>query len=143
MPILTIMRGVSGSGKSTVARREAAKTKAVVVSRDLIRLALYDDPREADEGLVTLFEDAWVDAALGDGRDVIVDDTNITWDYVQRLQFIGVKNNAEAALLVLDVPLDTCIKNNDHRAMMGGRHVPHDVIKRQYRRFQENKDWTL
>src|SRR5688500_11083906 len=130
---LTIIRGVSGSGKSTWARNQ----NAMVVSRDQIRLDVAPDvrkPMDVDRELVTLIEESAVAGLLSKGRDVIVDDTNITWRYVTRLAEIGWANGADVEVKVFDVPLEQCIKNNDHRSMMGGRFVPHDVIKRQHDR---------
>lgn len=139
MTSLTIVRGVSGSGKSTWANNQLA----TVVSRDLIRLALYGTESMADEERVTAVEDADVRALLRRGKDVIVDDTNINWQYVMRLAKIGWSEGADVSVKVFDASLDKCLKNNDHRAMMGGRDVPHQIIKNQYERFQHNKNKTL
>lgn len=140
MPKLKIIRGVSGSGKSTLSREQNAK----VVSRDQIRIGLFNmefDPAIEEE--VTLIEHAMIKAYLKAGYDVISDNTNIEWKFVKKIANVGYSCGAEVELVVLDVPLETCIKRNDHRAMMGGRMVPHDVIRKQYERFQKTKNMTL
>lgn len=140
MPKLTIVRGVSGSGKSTWANNQ----NATVVSRDQIRLALLGTAANfEEEQLVTFVEHAAIEGALRAGKDVISDNTSIEWKFVKALAGIGHKVGAEVELKVFDVSLADCIKRNEHRAMLGGRHVPIDVIKRQHERFQKTKNLTL
>ena len=135
----TIVRGVSGSGKSTWASNQ----NAVVVSRDLIRLALFGEESMQDEAMVTTVEHAAIAHALRAGKDVISDNTNIEWKFVRTLADIAWKAGADVEIKVFDVPLADCIRRNDKRAAMGGRMVPHDVIKRQHQRFQGTKGKTL
>lgn len=133
---LTIVRGISGSGKSTWTNAQSAK----IVSRDAIRIGLfgveYDPSIESD---VTLVEHAMIAAYLKAGHDVISDNTNIEWKFVKALAKIGYRYGAEVELKVFDVPLKEAKRNNDHRAMLGGRHVPHEIIERQHARFQSTK----
>lgn len=130
MPRMTILRGISGSGKSTWAESWAGSP--AIVSRDRIRMSLFGTESFIDEDLVTAVEDATIAAALKSGRDVIVDDTNIHMKYVNRLAHIGYRLGADVELKVFDVELGTAYLMNDHRASQGGRNVPHDVIKRQH-----------
>lgn len=140
MPRLIINRGVSGSGKSTWARMQ---TGFIIVSRDEIRMQLFGTESFTDEDAVTIVQDAQIKALLKAGRDVIVDDTNITWKYVMRLANLGYSAGAAVELKVFDVPLQRAINNNTWRAANGGRDVPRDVITKQHQRFQGNKNNTL
>ncbi len=140
MTKLTILRGISGSGKSTFTTTSLAK----VVSRDAIRIGIFGvefDP--SIENDVTLVEHAMIAAYLKAGYDVISDNTNIEWKFVKAIAKIGYRYGAEVELKVFDVPLKDAKRNNDHRAMLGGRHVPHEVIERQHSRFQSTKNNTL
>lgn len=140
MTKLTIVRGISGSGKSTWARSQAA----VVVSRDDIRIGIFGveyDPNVEEN--VTLIEHAMIAAYLKVGKDVVSDNTNIEPKFVKAIAKIGYRYGAEVELKVVDVSLAAAKKNNDHRAMMGGRHVPHEVIERQHSRFQSTKNFVL
>lgn len=150
MAKLTILRGISGCGKSTWARQQ----NAVVVSRDDLRVLLFPDVdvdeyyRVKDrlgerERLVTSMQDAMIAGALKDGHDVIVDNTNIEWKYVKALAKIGYRYGAEVELKVFDVSLDTARNNNTWRALQGGRNVGEAVIREQHRRFQNTKNKTL
>ena len=139
MAKLTILRGVSGSGKSTwasAAQREATtQNTPVIVSRDRIRMCLFTTEAWLDEALITKVSHNMVFEALKAGRDVIVDDTNTSQQYVNA--FIGVANglHAEYEVVTLDVPLAIALKRNALRAKTGGRSVPEDVIGKQYMRL--------
>lgn len=141
MTKLTVLRGCSGSGKSYWANQQ----NATVVSRDALRYALYGEywGGKIDEDVITAAEDAAVAQCLSNGKDCIVDDTSIKWQYVRRLAAIGDRYNAEVELKVFDTPLDQCLKNNQTRYMVGGREVPESVIREQYKRFQANKNKQL
>ena len=140
MSSLTIIRGVSGSGKSTtVNSRLRQGTHDISVSRDVIRESLG----VVDERYVTEIEHGLIDHYLGRGLRVISDNTNIEWRFVRAIADIGYKHNADVDVAVLDVPLEDCISRNAQRSASGGRFVPEDVIKRQYSRFQNNKKLKL
>lgn len=150
MARLTILRGISGSGKSTWARSFPGK---IVVSRDDLRATFfpnftpeqyYASPILSDmEDSITRIQDAAIVAALAGGRDVIVDDTNIEWKYVKRLAEIGFKAGVEVDVQTFDVPLHVALNRNASRWNAGGRFVPADVIRRQHSRLQGTKDRTL
>ena len=140
MSSLTIIRGVSGSGKSTTVNSWLRQgTHDISVSRDVIRESLG----VVDERYVTEIEHGLIDHYLGRGLRVISDNTNIEWRFVRAITDIGYKHNADVDVVVLDVPLDDCISRNAQRSASGGRFVPEDVIKRQYSRFQNNKKLKL
>lgn len=146
---LTILRGLSGSGKSTWAD---AQFGAVVVSRDILRAALFgsDGPdyyKRPDlrlcEDMITKVEHEAIRAGLASGKHVISDNTYIEWQYVKPIAAIGFKAGAEVEVKVFDVPLATAIERNKMRASLGGRNVPEDVIRKQHARFQQTKKVKL
>lgn len=149
MSKLTILRGISGSGKSTWAREQ----NAVVVSRDAIRASFfpnftdkeyYTAPNLRDmEDSVTHIQDAAIAQSLKAGKDVIVDNTNIEWKYVKALAKIGYAEGAEVEVKVFDVPLGDAVDRVAVRHAAGGRHVDYAIIRKQHDRFQGTKDRTL
>lgn len=150
MTKMTILRGVSGCGKSTWAREQ----NAAVVSRDDIRFIQFgSDDRDyytADkavlferENLVTVIQDATIAALLKAGKDVIVDNTNIEWKYVKALAKIGYRAGAEVEVKVFDVPLHLAQQRANMRAALGGRNVDADIIRRQHERLQGTKNKAL
>lgn len=154
MSKLIILRGVSGSGKSTWARQYASATGAIVVSRDDIRKMLFgsDGPDyyavdkailRQREDVVTVARDSQVAAFLRAGYDIIADDTNVEWKYVKALAKIANRVGAEVEIKVFDVPLATAIQRSYARGESGGRYVAGSVITSQHNRFQGTKNNTL
>ena len=153
MTRLTILRGISGSGKSTWARMQFA----TVVSRDDLRdiyapvhrenpeayYALHKDVLSRHEQTITVMQDALIAGLLKAGKDVIVDNTNIEWKYVKALAKIGYRYGAEVEVKVFDVDLGTAMMRDEFRGRNGGRWVGNDVIKKQHERFSKNKNMTL
>lgn len=149
MTKLTIMRGMSGSGKSTWAR---AQPNAVVVSRDDLRVALFgsdgqdywqrNDVRQCEE-VVTVAEHSTIRAALGAGKDVISDNTNIEPKFMSTIAKIGWEHDADVQIKFMDCSLPVAKAQNKARALSGGRNVPDDVIAKQYKRLQETKNAKL
>lgn len=147
MKKLTIMRGASGSGKSTVAR---SIPNAVVVSRDDLRRAMFgsDDqdyysvPKNvlrAREEAVTGAEHAAIRAGLRNGFHVVSDNTNARMKFVNPIAAIGYAEGAEVEIHFVDVPLAVAIQRNKQRHDTGGRLVPESVIRDQHSSLQQSK----
>lgn len=154
MTKMIILRGVSGSGKSTWAKMYAENTGAIIVSRDNIRVMMFDDDGpdyykvdkevlRARENQVTIYHDIAISTLLKSGVDVIVDNTNIEWKYVKALAKIANRYGAEVEIKVFDVSLNEAIARDIRRGTTGGRFVGDIVIKKQHSRFQGNKDMQL
>lgn len=153
MAKLTIVRGVSGSGKSTWSRQQ----NAVVVSRDDIRNMqfpvhaenhrdYYSQDKEVlsrCERIVTEIQDASVAGLLKAGFDVIVDNTNTEWKFVKALAKIGYRCGAEVEVKTFDIPWMEAVKRDKARGDAGGRLVGEEIIMRQYNRLAQNKFMTL
>lgn len=145
MTTLTVLSGLPGSGKTTLAKRmlEAARDRAgrpgtaARVSRDDIRehvigLAMTTDDAVMDrpgEDVVTAVESAMVAALLDAGVDVVVDATNLRPEYVDRWREVAARHGADLVVRALDVPVDECVRRVTARAAAGGRYVEPDVIR--------------
>ena len=150
MTKLIIVSGVSGSGKSTWAE---SQPNVLVVSRDAIRVMLYggDGPDyyqhpqlKRREDFVTKVERSIITNALNFGTDVISDNTNIEPRFYNKIAQIGYAiPGVEVERKVFDVALKTVLERNTVRALMGGRFVPEDVIRKQHDRFQHTKNLPL
>jgi len=134
-PIAHILIGIPGAGKSTLARRLAARCHpSTLVSSDEIRKHLYGD--ESVQGCpAEVFRQARTDlrAALRAGRSVIYDATNINPRF--RSRTLGELRHEGARWIIgywLRVPLEVCQQRNRARH----RNVPEDVLRRMLRELE-------
>ena len=129
---LTLMVGVSGSGKSTHAAKLAQSIDAIIVEPDAIRKELTGDASDQSRnGEVFRLAHSRAEAILLDGKSVVVDATNL--DRKTRAEWVAIARRckAEARAVVVDTPVDVAKKRNLSRA----RVVPLDVIDKQTRRL--------
>lgn len=122
-PTLTITRGLPGSGKSTWARQQPG----VRVNRDDLRNMLLPDWPHGDqdhEDTLTSIQLAAIRELLLRGLDVIVDDTNLNPDVVNRLRQSAQRFYAEFVIEdFTHVPLETCIERDAARPNPVGEQV--------------------
>jgi predicted kinase len=145
---LMVLVGISGSGKSTFAKRvyDSDPKKHLIVNRDKIRELLfgytestisdyYDHPdmflRERE---VTKFEDILIKQGLQDKKTVIVDATHLRIKYLNRFQNFNVQ--------VDYVPLDIDLKTCQERAQNRIRKVSPDIVAKQHKAFRNLYKYT-
>lgn len=144
--MLTLLRGYSGSGKSTIARDiAAASSDTIIVSRDTIRAQMTGSvikqalSHEREEQ-VTKIEHAQVETALKAGLHVIVDNTNLKASFAR--QYLNIAADLGVSWNVIDfkTPLDECLARNAARPEI--ERVPESVIRTQAKRFPIEK-WPV
>ena len=133
MTKFTMMIGVAGSGKSTVAAQIAEKTGAEIVSSDAIRGEIYGDENcQANPAKVFEIVHQRVQRALREGRDVIMDATNLSCKrrmaFLKTLRGIPCK---KTCVVVIATPEDI-----EERMKHRERKVPMDVVHKQLCQFQ-------
>jgi len=112
---LIVFVGLPGSGKSTYYRGHFAATHAHV-SKDLMPNARRRDDRQERE----------IDAALGSGQSVVVDNTNPSRDVRAPLLALGRRHGARIVAVYFDVDVRTAIMRNRQRE--GRARVPDVAI---------------
>jgi polynucleotide kinase-phosphatase len=131
---LVLLVGVSGSGKSTFARRHFKPTQ--VISSDFCRGLVSDD--ETDQSATADAFDVLhhiVAVRLRRGLLTVVDATNVQYEARRRLLEIAKRHNVLADAIVLDVPEGVAAARNAARPDRGfGRHV----IARQRRELRRS-----
>jgi predicted kinase len=125
MAKMIIMKGLPASGKSTKAKELVAQGNTVRINKDLIRTMLHFDKftghnesmtRDAARTLAHFF--------LGDGKNVIIDDTNLNPSTVQSWVDLAKELNAKIQYADLtDVPLEDCVRRDAAREKKVGAHV--------------------
>lgn len=136
--MITLMIGISGSGKSTYAKQQLiTQPNTVIVSRDLIREQIFGYDAETitryyeapdlgkKEELVTQIEQSQIEAAALMGYDVIVDDTNLTQKTIK--QFFTRFPQALFTYKVCECDVEEAIQRCKQRV----RKVSEDVIRSQ------------
>ncbi len=124
---LVVLVGVSGSGKSTFARRHFGRFE--VISSDFCRGLVADD--ENDQGATKdAFEvlDYVAAKRLAAGRLTVVDATNVQPDARRKLVDLARAYDVLPVAIVLDVPEKVCLARNRERA---DRDFGADVVRRQ------------
>ena len=142
IPSLTIMVGLPGSGKSTVAAAICDIDSSIaLVSSDAIRKELY-----GDEGIQGSPEDVFkvvnqrIHALLSEGKSVLYDATNL-YPKSRKSVLSAIPDGMEVQVKfwVINTPLDVCIRRNEGRE----RVVPEEVIRRMASRFTypQKSEW--
>lgn len=137
MTRLIVTKGLPGSGKSTWAEKYVLEHEAgtvVRVNRDSLRDMLHAGRWKGNktEAFTREMRDRVVHAALNSGRDVIIDDTNLSPKTMADIERLA--NSPQYTLEIkdfTDVPLETCIKRDLQRT----KSVGEAVIRRMYRDF--------
>jgi len=136
-PTLTVMVGISGSGKSFLAKQWTNKSRGNTVrfNRDNLRSMLYVDVPWSgyNEEVTRKLEQEGVTLALRMGRDVIVDDTNCVirtrhgWEELARNERVMLR------LVVMTTSLEECIARDAKRE--GKECVTEKIVRSQYKDF--------
>jgi predicted kinase len=132
-PILAVMIGISGSGKSTFANGLKTSIGAELIETDAIREELTGDAADQSQNYrVFQIAKQRVSSLLSQGKNVIIDATSVSEKDRKDWVEIGKKNNAELRAYFVNVPVEVAKKRNKSRT----RQVPEDVIDRQSSRLQ-------
>ena len=138
MAYFVMMCGISGSGKSYVAKELSIKYDANIFSSDELREELYGDIN-CQEHNQELFVELHrrVKECLKSGKSAILDSTNL--NYKKRMAFLAELGHisCEKTCVLVATPYEECLKRNAAR----DRKVPEYVIERQYRQFDVPCQW--
>ncbi len=131
---LVLLIGVSGSGKSTFARRQFAETE--VVSSDHCRALVSDDEHDqsATRAAFAVLHTI-VERRLELGRFTVVDATNVQEWARRPLLAMARRFHVPAHAIVFDIPLETCVARNQRRQADA---VPEAVLAEQGRHLRES-----
>jgi predicted kinase len=116
-----IMKGLPGSGKSTVAKKIIAANPETYkrINRDDLR-AMFDDgyTSRANEKFIKKVRDILITFALEEGKSVVVDDTNLSDKNYNRIYQLVTEYNSKFSENVsveineMHTPLEVCIERD-------------------------------
>ena len=129
IPILVMIVGLPGSGKSTYANELVNNLDVIICSSDIIRKELCGDINSQDkkEEVFKVLHNR-IKKNLRNNKSVIYDATNI--NSKRRRAFLAELKNifCYKKCVIMATPFEECCNRNDLR----DRNVPYDVIKRMY-----------
>lgn len=135
---LIMTKGLPGSGKSTWAKEQKGFKR---INKDDLR-QMFDAGKWSgkNEQIILKVRDLLVMTLIGNGYNVIVDDTNLHPKHEERLREIAkeFKTHFEVKDFT-GVPIETCIKQD----LMRYNSVGESVIRRQYRQFLVPKNEVI
>lgn len=138
MTVLTCMRGMICSGKSTRAREIAKESGGVVVNRDTIRLQLlgtYWTGNPEDEYRVTVAEEAQVLALMNADVPVVIDSCHLTASYLRKWSRWATRYGWGFAVEDVKTPVDVCLERLRRRNLATDRFIEASVLFNQAKRF--------
>ena len=130
---LYMLVGISGSGKSTIAKDLSQTLSAEIFSSDAIRFELYgDESIQNNPNKIFSILHRRIKEKLKQGGSAIYDATNLSMK--RRIAFLKEINNirCEKICIIVNTPFDECVARNNLR----NRVVPYEVLERQRRNFQ-------
>lgn len=125
-------RGLPGSGKSTWAKEEVAKSKGTIkrINKDDLRAMIDGKWTRDKEKAIIEARNGMIAVFLRSGLSVIVDDTNFHKEHQSTLEMIADFNNVEFEIKDFsDVPPHICIDRDEKRPNSVGRKVIYDMYK--------------
>lgn len=136
---LTILKGLPGSGKTTYALQQVAKSGGRLkrINKDDLRAMIDGGTWSKErERLIREVRDMLIVRFLSSGYDVIVDDTNFFPDHERHMRNIAENLKANVEVMFLDVPVEECIA----RDALRDRPVGERVIREMYTMYLKNKE---
>lgn len=140
-PLLIILSGIPGSGKSTFAKEH--NLDPYVLSFDTIRL-LYNSPDITLEGRLSIIDskntydlfDQILENRMKNGQLIVIDNTNTKSEYLKKYQRLAYFYRYRAVVVDFrDIPLAVCKERNRLRPQH--KVVPDTVVERFYSQIQE------
>ncbi|MBM4344549.1 MAG: AAA family ATPase [Deltaproteobacteria bacterium] len=128
--------GVSGSGKTTFARKHFAETE--VLSSDTCRGWVADDQADqsaTDDAFAVLYDVA--ERRLRRAKLTVIDATSVQPFARKVIVALARSQHVHASAVVLDLPLELCLQRN---AARGGRKVPQEAIRQQHSDLRQSLD---
>ena len=123
MATLILMVGIPGSGKSTYTKTKIER-RVRILSSDAIRKELFDDENDQEHNDI-VFETLYNRARehLEAGRDVLIDATNNNKKNRKRTLEHFADLNIKRKAIVIETPVDVCIKRDKRRERTVGTEV--------------------
>jgi predicted kinase len=136
---LTLMQGIPGSGKTTVAAQLSSATGAAIFSTDdfwLMASGVYDyDPNRIAEAHQWNQREVAKAMAAEEYSNIIIDNTNIKREHIEPYRVLANIFGYEVRVVRVDVPVNIAILRQFGRS--DERQVPEDVIRKMHDEMED------
>lgn len=145
-PILYLMMGLPGAGKTTAAKSLEKITKAVRLSSDEARLMLWSDPEFSEEEHQALYEylDDQTKHLLQIGKSVIYDANLNRYEHRQEKYQLAHQLGAEVKLLWVKASRELAknrrLEDSEHHSLVPDHEDPATMFERIASLIEEPKD---
>ena len=132
MNVLTVLVGIPGSGKSTYVEKNKQPNEEVLSSDRIRKELLSGEEDQTNNKLV--FDTLYARARdfLLQGKDVVIDATNISVFERKRVLQNFADMKLKRVAIVFETPVEVCIERDEKRKRTVGR----DVIEKYARKYQ-------
>lgn len=137
MSKIILLKGLPASGKSTKAKEILISDgNAVRLNKDLLRTMLHFDKFTGkNEGLTRSAQICLADYFMTQGKNVIIDDTNLNPKVVESWKDFARHDGRKLEIVEMNVPWQECVIRDEYRAKMGERSVGKYVIINLARKY--------
>jgi predicted kinase len=123
-PVFIVVSGLPGTGKSFLSRRLAEHLSYPILESDALRKQLFPTPTYSaiESGIVFRAIHRLIEELLGKGISIILDATNLTEKYRERLYNVATKNRARLIIARTEAPPEVVrerLKNRAEKARNG------------------------
>ncbi|MBI2856264.1 MAG: ATP-binding protein [Chloroflexi bacterium] len=107
-PVLVVVSGLPGTGKSYFSRRMAQRVPVAIVETDRMRKVLFPSPTHSATESARLFRacHSLIEELLSQGVPVLLDATNLVESHRELLYNIAHKTNARLILVRVEAPAE-------------------------------------
>ncbi len=117
-PVLIVVSGLPGTGKTYFCNKLAERLPFLILESDALRKALFPSPSYAPEESSRLFQAIYslIEGLLKRGISLILDATNLSERYRERLYNIASRLNARLILARVEAPAEVVQERLKNRA---------------------------
>lgn len=116
-PVFIVLSGLPGTGKTYFAQKLVKKLPLAVLESDALRKVLFPQPSYTGRESARLFKACYyiIDKLLEAGISLILDATNLSERYRQKLYKIARRNKAKFILIQIEAPPEIVKKRLENR----------------------------
>ena len=117
-PVLIVVSGLPGTGKSFFSRRLAERVSLLILESDALRKILFSLPSHSAGESSQLFQKIHllIEKLLKEGISLILDATNLSERFRERLYSIADRTNARLVMVLVEAPPEVVRQRLEGRA---------------------------